>query len=198
MLCKHVHATTCLSWLDVASPPVLAHSNPKHTCMRVTLCTVLPPMRQGLTTTTNKYDAAHRRTIGNLAKERNAELDRANAELAAFKEKYEQLQMQYAGANSRRKILEDEVGRWEGSGWCQKSGCLVDNSCWRGSVTDYACGSRLPPAAPSFAVRTVQSHRIQTLQVRPTSFTNQTCSGCIPQYGKHTTLNIMQMQICYA
>jgi hypothetical protein len=65
---------------------------------------------QGLTTTTNKYDAAHRRTIGNLAKERNAELDRANAELAAFKEKHEQLQMQYAGANSRRKILEDEVG----------------------------------------------------------------------------------------
>jgi len=63
---------------------------------------------KGLPTLT-KHDEAHRNTIGRLAKERVAEMERLTAELAETKAAEEQLRRQYVGATSRRKVVEDEV-----------------------------------------------------------------------------------------
>jgi hypothetical protein len=61
----------------------------------------------------------HRNTIGKISKERAAEMERVAAELAATKAAAEQLRRQYAGASSRRKVLEEEVGRpGAGGGAC--------------------------------------------------------------------------------
>eukprot|EP00879_Flechtneria_rotunda_P011318 GHRR01011823.1.p1 GENE.GHRR01011823.1~~GHRR01011823.1.p1 ORF type:complete len:401 (+),score=204.38 GHRR01011823.1:2000-3202(+) len=55
------------------------------------------------------HDTAHRSVIGKLNKERNAEMERMQAEVAAAKKATEQLRLQYAGASSRRKVLGNEV-----------------------------------------------------------------------------------------
>jgi hypothetical protein len=70
---------------------------------------------QGAPTLT-KHDEAHRNTIGRAAKERAAEMERLTAELAEARGAAEQARRQYAGASSRRKVVEDEVGRANGRG----------------------------------------------------------------------------------
>ena len=57
----------------------------------------------------SKFESAHRSNIGKLNKERTAEMDRMSSEVAALKNANQQLQTQYAGASSRRKVLEQEV-----------------------------------------------------------------------------------------
>jgi hypothetical protein len=57
-----------------------------------------------------KHENAHRSVIGKLNKERGAEFERMAGELAAAQREKEQLRLQYAGAASRRKVLEAEVG----------------------------------------------------------------------------------------
>lgn len=56
-----------------------------------------------------KHETQHRSVIGKLNKERNAEMERMQAEMEAAKKAAEQLRLQYAGASSRRKVLEEEV-----------------------------------------------------------------------------------------
>jgi hypothetical protein len=56
-----------------------------------------------------KHESAHRSVIGKLNKERGAEFERMAGELAAAQREKEQLRLQYAGAASRRKVLEAEV-----------------------------------------------------------------------------------------
>ncbi|WIA12004.1 hypothetical protein OEZ85_012085 [Tetradesmus obliquus] len=56
-----------------------------------------------------KHESAHRSVIGKLNKERGAEFERMVGELAAAHREKEQLRLQYAGAASRRKVLEAEV-----------------------------------------------------------------------------------------
>lgn len=60
-----------------------------------------------------KHESAHRSVIGKLNKERGAEFERMVGELAAAHREKEQLRLQYAGAASRRKVLEAEVGAGE-------------------------------------------------------------------------------------
>jgi hypothetical protein len=57
-----------------------------------------------------KHESAHRSVIGKLNKERGAEFERMAGELATAQREKEQLRLQYAGAASRRKVLEAEVG----------------------------------------------------------------------------------------
>lgn len=65
-----------------------------------------------------KHDEAHRNTIGRLAKERAAEAEALRADLAAARGAVEAARRQYAGASSRRKVVEGEVGVWWGGrGW---------------------------------------------------------------------------------
>ena len=56
-----------------------------------------------------KHDEAHRNAISRLSKERAAETARLAAELAEARGAAEAARRQYAGATSRRKVLEEEV-----------------------------------------------------------------------------------------
>jgi hypothetical protein len=56
-----------------------------------------------------KHESAHRSVIGKLNKERGAEFERMAGELTTAQREKEQLRLQYAGAASRRKVLEAEV-----------------------------------------------------------------------------------------
>lgn len=56
-----------------------------------------------------KHEAAHRTQISKANKQKDSELQRMAAELAAAKAATEQLRLKFTGASSRRKILEEEV-----------------------------------------------------------------------------------------
>lgn len=64
---------------------------------------------QGLGTD-NKHEAAARQLVGNLSKERTAELAKARQEAAAAREEGEALRAKMEAALSRRKVVEAEVG----------------------------------------------------------------------------------------
>jgi hypothetical protein len=66
-----------------------------------------------------KHESAHRSVIGKLNKERGAEFERMAGELATAQREKEQLRLQYAGAASRRKVLEAEVS-------CFRAALLAD------------------------------------------------------------------------
>lgn len=59
-----------------------------------------------------KHEAAHRTQISKANKQKDSELQRMAAELAAAKAATEQLRLKFTGASSRRKVLEEEVSRW--------------------------------------------------------------------------------------
>jgi hypothetical protein len=56
-----------------------------------------------------KHEAAHRTQISKANKQKDSELQRMAAELAAAKAATEQLRLKFTGASSRRKVLEEEV-----------------------------------------------------------------------------------------
>lgn len=64
-----------------------------------------------------RHDARHRTTISRASKERGAEMVRLAAEAAAAREETEKMRSQWAGAVSRRKVLEEEVS-------CQITKCF--------------------------------------------------------------------------
>ncbi|KAG2442826.1 hypothetical protein HXX76_002905 [Chlamydomonas incerta] len=57
----------------------------------------------------SKQEAAAKGVIGKISKERNQEMERQGAELAAARGELEALRLKYDGAISRRKILETEL-----------------------------------------------------------------------------------------
>ncbi|KAG2450056.1 hypothetical protein HYH02_000160 [Chlamydomonas schloesseri] len=57
----------------------------------------------------SKQEAAAKGVIGKISKERNQEMERQGAELAATRGELEALRLKYDGAVSRRKILETEL-----------------------------------------------------------------------------------------
>lgn len=61
-----------------------------------------------------KHETQHKGNIEKMNKERAAEMDRMQAELTDAKKAAEQLKLQYAGASSRRKVLEDEASHLVG------------------------------------------------------------------------------------
>jgi hypothetical protein len=80
-----------------------------------------------------KHESAHRSVIGKLNKERGAEFERMAGELAFAQREKEQLRLQYAGAASRRKVLEAEVS-------------VSERHCWQ-TCTQLCSPSRLLLAA---------------------------------------------------
>lgn len=59
----------------------------------------------------NRHDMNHRTIISKANKERNAEVERVQAELVDARQLLEKQRMQWQGAVSRRKVMEDEVSQ---------------------------------------------------------------------------------------
>lgn len=113
----------------------LLPSQPPHTWRQVKQ---LRAAAAGQAPAESRQEAAAKGVIGKISKERNQEMERQGAELAAARGELEALRLKYDGAISRRKILE-VCAWWRGWGWVREdrtssAGCFGVVGVGKGAV----------------------------------------------------------------